>query len=76
STHSQAGEWVDRLLVLPGFLIGEGEPDPADCAASLRLTGHFLARDVFGARHRPLPPARALLYENLCAKQQGERHAD
>jgi DNA repair protein RecO (recombination protein O) len=64
-TLSQAGEWVERLLPLPGFLLQDAEPSPADCVAALRLTGHFLARDVFGARHRPLPPARARLYETL-----------
>lgn len=68
-TLSEAGEWVDRLLPLPEFLIAEGEAErdtsPADCLAALRLTGHFLARDVFGARHRPLPPARAQLYDSV-----------
>jgi DNA repair protein RecO (recombination protein O) len=76
-TLSQAGEWVDRLLPLPGFLIGDGEPDAADCVAALRLSGHFLARGVFGQRHRPLPPARALLYETLSGRLLGEqKHAD
>jgi len=64
-TLSEAGEWVGRLLPLPEFLIAETEPAPEDCVAALRLTGHFLARDVFGSRHRPLPPARAQLYETL-----------
>ncbi len=76
-TLSQAGEWVDRLLPLPGFLLDEGEASEAGCQAALRLTGHFLTRDVFGARHRPLPPARVLLYETLCEKlQRAEKHAD
>jgi DNA repair protein RecO (recombination protein O) len=64
-TLSEAGEWVERLLPLPEFLIADAQASPADCVAALRLTGHFLARDVFGARHRPLPPARARLYETL-----------
>jgi DNA repair protein RecO (recombination protein O) len=62
-TLSQAGEWVDRLLPLPEFLLDDSEPGLADCLAGLKLTGHFLARDVFGARHRPLPTARARLYD-------------
>lgn len=70
-TLSQAGEWVDRLLPLPGFLIDEGEANAVDCVAALRLTGHFLARDVFGGRHRPLPPARVRLYETLSERLQG-----
>lgn len=75
-TLSQAGEWVDRLLPLPAFLIGPQEPDSADCLAGLRLSGHFFTRDVFGGRNRPLPPARAALYDTLCAASKGEQHAD
>ncbi|NVN11701.1 DNA repair protein RecO, partial [Nguyenibacter vanlangensis] len=40
------------------------EADPGthrDWCDGLRLTGHFLARDAFGQRHRPLPPARLRL---------------
>jgi len=62
---SAAGEWADRLLNLPPFLTENTEPTLADCLAGLKLTGHFLARDVFGARHRPLPPARERLYDLL-----------
>ncbi len=64
-TLSQAGEWVDRLLPLPAFLLDESQPGPADCLVALHLTGHFFTRDVFGARHKPLPPARARLYDLL-----------
>ncbi len=60
---SQAGEWVDRLFALPEFMLGDGQASLADCLAGLRITGHFLARDVFGARHLPLPTARQRLYE-------------
>lgn len=60
---SGAGEWASRLLALPPFLLEQGEPGLADCLAGLKLTGHFLARDVFGARHLPLPPARRRLYD-------------
>jgi DNA repair protein RecO (recombination protein O) len=64
-SFSGAGEWAGRLLRLPPFLLEGGEPDAADCLDGLKLTGHFLARDVFGARHRPLPPARERLYDLL-----------
>ncbi len=57
------GEWRDRLLPLPGFLLGQGPSGPVDWAAGLRLTGHFLARDVFGVQHRPLPAARERLVD-------------
>ena len=75
-TLSQAGEWVDRLLPLPEFLLSEGEAEPGDCMAALRLTGHFLARDVFGARHRPLPEARQALYEQLSLRLEDKDSGD
>jgi DNA repair protein RecO (recombination protein O) len=60
---SAAGAWVDRLLRLPDFMLDDSEPDLSACLDGLKLTGHFLARDAFGARHRPLPPARERLYD-------------
>lgn len=60
-----AGAWRDRLLPLPAFLLGQGPSTPADWLAGLRLTGHFLARDVFGTQHRPPPAARDALIERL-----------
>jgi DNA repair protein RecO (recombination protein O) len=59
-----AGLWRARLLPLPPFLVGDAAPPSAEhLAEGLRVTGHFLARDVFGARHRPLPGARVRLEE-------------
>ena len=58
-----AGEWKERLLPLPGFLLSESAGDAAEWADGLRLTGHFLARDAFGCHHKPLPPARLALYD-------------
>lgn len=60
-----AGEWRDRLLPLPAFLLGQGPSGPAEWLDGLRLTGHFLARDLFGAHHRPLPAAREMLVERI-----------
>jgi DNA repair protein RecO (recombination protein O) len=72
-TLSEAGDWVARLLVLPDFLTGEAPASLAEQVQALKLTGHFLARDVFGARHKPLPPARADLYELLARRlNEGE----
>jgi len=62
-----AGEWRDRLLPLPAFLLGQGPSGPADWLAGLRLTGHFLARDVFGSHHQPLPAARDMLVDRVGA---------
>ena len=62
SRHA-AGEWAARLLPLPACLIDPelSAIDAADWQAGLRLSGHFLERDVFGHRHRPLPAARLRL---------------
>ena len=68
-----AGAWRDRLLPLPRFLLRDDDPGmPADWRDGLRLTGHFLERDAFGQRHRPLPPARLRLYDMLV--QLADRH--
>jgi DNA repair protein RecO (recombination protein O) len=61
-----AGPWRDRLLPLPPFLLGETQlPSPEHLAQGLRITGHFLARTVFGTRHRNLPAARTMLQERV-----------
>jgi DNA repair protein RecO (recombination protein O) len=66
-TEEAAGIWKARLLRLPGFLAGGNTADPADWRDGLALTGHFLARDAFGHHHRPLPQARAMLYDRVAA---------
>jgi len=60
---SGAGEWAGRLLKLPAFLLDGMDPTLEEALEGLKLTAHFLARDVFGARHKPLPPARERLYD-------------
>jgi DNA repair protein RecO (recombination protein O) len=66
AVSAEAAEpFKDRLLPLPNFLRGNEPPDFADWAEGLRLTGHFLARDVFGARHKPVPAARAMLLDRV-----------
>lgn len=67
-TADGAGDWAERLLVLPPFLLGNMPVAPGDVAAGLRLTGHFLARDVFGLAHRPTPAARLRLAERAEAE--------
>jgi DNA repair protein RecO (recombination protein O) len=64
-TREGAGIWSDRLLRLPPFLTGAAQSDAQDWLDGLRLTGHFLTRDVFGSRHRPLPMARQMLYDRV-----------
>jgi DNA repair protein RecO (recombination protein O) len=63
-----AAPYLDRLLPLPAFLRdGESLGDPVAWVAGLRLTGHFLERDAFGARHRPLPEARFRAADRIAA---------
>lgn len=67
-TREGAGTWASRLLPLPGFLRDDRLPaGPSDWVDGLRLTGHFLFREVFGHRHRPLPYARRRLYDRVAA---------
>ena len=61
-TRAGAGIHAARLLPLPRFLGGCGEKTlEEDLLAGMQLTGHFLERQVFGAHHQPLPPARQRL---------------
>ena len=71
-SDAAVGEWAARLLPLPAFLARAGllANEPASLQAQrdgLRLTGHFLERDAFGHQHRPLPAARAMLYDRVAA---------
>ena len=67
-SRSGAGEWADRLLRLPPFMLGDGQASAADWRDGLRLTGHFLERDAFGLQHRPLPQARVMLADRVDAR--------
>ena len=63
-----AAPYIGRLLALPAFLRDGAAPGDATAwEAGLRLTGHFLERDAFGARHRPLPEARHRLADRVAA---------
>lgn len=63
-----SAQYADRMLPLPPFLRDPAlASGPRDWSDALRLTGHFLARDAFGTRHRPLPPARHALADRVAA---------
>lgn len=70
AVSASVGEpYRDRLLPLPGFLIGLGGGGPQAVAEGLLLTGHFLERHVLNG---PLPPARERLrerYANAVARR-------
>ena len=46
--------WRARLLPLPPFLVADVPATFADVRAGLRLSGHFLAKQVFGPRRQAL----------------------
>ena len=55
----------DRLLPLPGFLREGGAGDWPQVIAGLRLTGHFLARDLLSGRAAEALAARERLIDRL-----------
>ena len=57
--------YADRLLPLPPFLIGGGDADWAAIRDGLRLTGHFLARDLLTERRARVLAARERLIARL-----------
>ena len=66
--------YARRLLALPAFLTaeaGRGEPDTAEIAAGLSLTGFFLARHVYEPRGQAAPPERDRLLARLRAPGDG-----
>lgn len=62
-----AGEpYADRLLPLPAFLLESGaEAGWSDVLAGMRLTGHFLARDILTDRRADALDARARLIDRM-----------
>ncbi len=57
--------YADRLLPLPGFLRDGGAADWPDILAGLRLTGHFLERDLLTDRRAEALAARQRLVNRL-----------
>lgn len=61
-----AGGYRERLLPLPAFLSGAADPPGwVDILDGLRLTGHFLARDLLIERQADILAARMRLVERL-----------
>ncbi len=62
AVSAEAGApYADRMLPLPAFLMTSSvnaHPRPEDIADGFRLTGFFLARDVYEPRGLPIPDAR------------------
>lgn len=63
---SEAEDYVDRLLRLPGFLLDSGSiVSPSEIGDGLILTGHFLERRIYYAVNKPPPEQRDLLLRRL-----------
>ncbi len=60
-----AQAYRDRLFPLPPLLLGSGAADWPDILAGLRITGHFLARDVLIERQAEVLSARERLIDRL-----------
>lgn len=60
-----AGEYRERLLPLPAFLTQSGAAEWDEIFGGLRLTGHFLARDLLIERQSGILSARERLVERL-----------
>jgi DNA repair protein RecO (recombination protein O) len=61
-SHDAGDAWADKLLPLPGFLIGRGAPSIGAVREALRMSGYFLEHWACPALDRKaLPEARARL---------------
>lgn len=63
---SEAEDYVDRLLPLPGFLIDPSSPaSPDDIANGLSLTGYFIEQRLYAAVNKTTPEARKRLVRRV-----------
>ncbi|MEL7129325.1 MAG: DNA repair protein RecO [Pseudomonadota bacterium] len=63
---SEALDYIDRLLVLPQFLVDAAAPaTPEAVGHGFALTGHFLERRLYNLLNKPPPEARELLLRRL-----------
>ena len=62
---AEAEPYKDKLLPLPGFLLHGGAASWADILDGMKLTGHFLTRDLLTDRSAPLLDGRERLAERL-----------
>ncbi|WP_193371192.1 DNA repair protein RecO [Pelagibius marinus] len=62
---SAGAPYRDKLLPLPGFLVGRGEGGNAAVAEGLALTGFFLERHLFHPHDKALPAARLRLEQRF-----------
>ncbi|HEU0098204.1 MAG TPA: DNA repair protein RecO [Allosphingosinicella sp.] len=63
--EAAAAGYRDRLFPLPPLMLGSGAASWPDILAGLRITGHFLARDVLIDRQSEILAARDRLLDRL-----------
>ncbi|WOI54260.1 DNA repair protein RecO [Parvularcula sp. LCG005] len=59
--------YKDKLLPLPAFMTGLGDPTLPDVKAALRTTGYFLGEKLLGAAGKELPESRERYINRLRA---------
>jgi DNA repair protein RecO (recombination protein O) len=64
-SRAGAGDYRDRLFPLPDFLAAGGSGDWPEILAGLKITGHFLARDILLDRQADILAARDRLLDRL-----------
>ncbi len=72
---SAGAPYREKLLALPGFLVGRGEGGRTSVAEGLALTGFFLERHLFHPHDKPLPAARLRLEQRFGAAGDASRTA-
>ena len=65
---SEAEPYLDKLLVLPGFLVGCKGIMPDEIKHGLALTGYFIQSRILWPADRQLPQARARMIDRLFAE--------
>lgn len=65
ASRAAGQRYADRLLPLPAFVRAGGAADWPDILVGLRLTGHFLARDLLTERRAETLSARQRLIDRL-----------
>ncbi|MDT9600454.1 DNA repair protein RecO [Sphingosinicella rhizophila] len=64
-SREAAGDYRDKLFPLPPFLTAGGNGSWQDVHAGLRITGHFLSRDILIERQSDVLAARDRLIDRL-----------
>jgi DNA repair protein RecO (recombination protein O) len=65
-TRETAKGYEDRVLPLPGFLVGRDDADVNTAIRDgLKLAGYFLERHLFAALDRSVPEARQTLVDRF-----------